>query len=501
MRNGISSIIATILMLVITIAMAGTAWMFVSGVFTSTTATAFSIVDSYQDTVTIRNDGTAPITSFSTATVDGQPASIAVVTNVPGLVGYWSFNDGINPTADNSWNGNKGVLGDNIVQNPSFESGGLSWSSGSGVAYDKFSYVYDGVYSMKERYDGAVTDSNIKIDSSSDYTTLLPNTNYTVSVKIDVPQPFKYSLGRDVLLSVGEYDASKNNIRYPYSSGALPGCGASYGGWEVVNLGKTEGWVQLSNTFTTCPNTAYGRVRLAIAANGSDAYFDNVYVSSKAPVFSNDCKFGSCLKFDGANDYVNISDSSGSVFNPKQGSFSISAWIKLNRLPASPNDYVISEKNGDVAAYTFFVSYINSRSGLFLQDSSSIYSEVDGITSLQLGNWYHIVGVRNKATGKTYLYVNGVLDNQANDPTGNIDITLDLFVGGGWGYGYFNGTIDEVKIYNRALTQGEISSLHSSLVPAGQLATIKFLTPLSPGTHAIRICTPGACQTGYLTVV
>jgi len=77
MRKGISSVIATVLMLAIVIALVGIAWMFVSGVFTATTATAFSIVDSYQDTVTIKNDGNVPITSL-TATVDGISVYIDV---------------------------------------------------------------------------------------------------------------------------------------------------------------------------------------------------------------------------------------------------------------------------------------------------------------------------------------------------------------------------------------------------------------------------------------
>lgn len=37
-------------------------------------------------------------------------------------------------------------------------------------------------------------------------------------------------------------------------------------------------------------------------------------------------------------------------------------------------------------------------------------------------------------------------------------------------------------------------------IPPGRLATVKFLTTLSRGTHTIRLCTPSACQTGYLTI-
>jgi hypothetical protein len=40
---------------------------------------------------------------------------------------------------------------------------------------------------------------------------------------------------------------------------------------------------------------------------------------------------------------------------------------------------------------------------------------------------------------------------------------------------------------------------HGSISP-GKLATVTFLTSLSPGTHTFRLCTASACQTGYLTI-
>ena len=63
--KGISAVIAIILMLVITIALAGSAYMFISGIFTARTGKAISIVDAYcvdgTATITIRNDGTQNI--------------------------------------------------------------------------------------------------------------------------------------------------------------------------------------------------------------------------------------------------------------------------------------------------------------------------------------------------------------------------------------------------------------------------------------------------------
>lgn len=71
----------------------------------------------------------------------------------------------------------------------------------------------------------------------------------------------------------------------------------------------------------------------------------------------------------------------------------------------------------------------------------------------------------------------------------------------------FDGIIDEVAIYNKALSESEIKQLHSGkqlhsvLVSPGQLATIKPLTELSKGTHTLRLCTSSMCNTALLTIV
>lgn len=75
MKKAISIIVGTVLMLVIVITLVGTAYLFISGVFTSKTATVFSIIDSNNGRVTIRNDGTETIYSM-TATVEGKPVTV-----------------------------------------------------------------------------------------------------------------------------------------------------------------------------------------------------------------------------------------------------------------------------------------------------------------------------------------------------------------------------------------------------------------------------------------
>lgn len=107
-NRGISTVIASILMLMIVVGLGGTAYLFISGTFTGKTATTFEVIDEVNGTVTIRNSGTETITGI-TATLDGNVENIAVVPNIDGLIGYWSFNDGSGIIATdssvNKWHG------------------------------------------------------------------------------------------------------------------------------------------------------------------------------------------------------------------------------------------------------------------------------------------------------------------------------------------------------------------------------------------------------------
>lgn len=88
--KGISAVIAVILMLVITIALAGSAYMFISGIFTSKTAVILSVEDavcaSNGVTVYVRNDGTTT-SGTVTVTVDDTWGSNTIASIAAGQIG------------------------------------------------------------------------------------------------------------------------------------------------------------------------------------------------------------------------------------------------------------------------------------------------------------------------------------------------------------------------------------------------------------------------------
>lgn len=77
-------------------------------------------------------------------------------------------------------------------------------------------------------------------------------------------------------------------------------------------------------------------------------------------------------------------------------------------------------------------------------------------------NWYHVCAVRNNNT--TYIYVNGMLDTTGTNST-SVTTTRVYSIGNGYDYNgeAFYGNISQVKVYNRALSQQEISQNFNAL--------------------------------------
>jgi hypothetical protein len=156
------------------------------------------------------------------------------------------------------------------------------------------------------------------------------------------------------------------------------------------------------------------------------------------------CKFGSCLLFDGINDYVNAT-----VDGTALTSLSIEMWIKTAGAQSTKG---IFQWSNSLSSATPFV---------LLQriNSTAVGWHVNGSLNINLtaadGTWYHLMLVHN-GTDWT-AYTDGALAGTYTGGRLNQSNALYAYLGNGYN-GYFNGTIDEVKIWNKALTAAEVAA-------------------------------------------
>ena len=176
------------------------------------------------------------------------------------------------------------------------------------------------------------------------------------------------------------------------------------------------------------------------------------------PVWVNG-KIGKALKFNGSN-YVEAPFSS-SLNLSKQ--ITITAWIN----PSSITSYsrvVTKSHTSDALPYTLYGLLFDNANHIRLEIAKGgTQNAVNGKTTIPLSTWTFVVGTYDGSTMK--IYVNGVLDTSSS-LKGSIDTNnMPLSIGrSGFGSDYFTGMIDEVQIWNRALTAGEVLNEYNSVV-------------------------------------
>ncbi len=175
---------------------------------------------------------------------------------------------------------------------------------------------------------------------------------------------------------------------------------------------------------------------------------------------------GQALSFDGVDDYVSVSDDPSLNFT---GAFSVSAWVYSN---GNQNANVVAKHQ---SAYTYGPWRLQTNAG----NSSTVYlftvgnmtdTEWHATGPEQTGNdgqWIHLVGVFRPGQA-VELWQDGqlVAQNTSNIPSSLPTTSNPLIIGarhtqGGGIAEFFNGLIDDVRVYNRALSPEEVEELYA----------------------------------------
>jgi hypothetical protein len=198
---------------------------------------------------------------------------------------------------------------------------------------------------------------------------------------------------------------------------------------------------------------------------------------------------GNMYTFDGAGHYIELPDIDLSASDQ----MTIEAWVKPIDITTNTYYEIIRQEGPSAGNYDWFISFQNNGTNLTfrVRNAGGTSATLNyGITAANFENqWNHIAGVYDGAN--LHLYINGekvgptvaLSGNVRNSGSGNT--ALGSFKVGASVSEYFEGSMDEVRIWSTTRTQSEIrENMHLSLTDcsSGLLAYYQFDTDDAPGT-------------------
>lgn len=189
----------------------------------------------------------------------------------------------------------------------------------------------------------------------------------------------------------------------------------------------------------------------------------NAGTLTNSPTWVANCPRGTCTSYQATNAYALLGTPAALNLT---GVMSISCWVAPTVSDTQGRGVISSyDSSGNSSQWTLEYGRTAQRMSA-LANGATI--AVIGNSDLSLNKWSHVVMIRAGSTGAwTYsLYLNGILDNSATGVTANPHAQQSASIGR---YGAFvgdstnfKGMIDDVRIYNRALTVQEVKDLYNT---------------------------------------
>ena len=175
-------------------------------------------------------------------------------------------------------------------------------------------------------------------------------------------------------------------------------------------------------------------------------------------LFSNDYS----INFDGQNDFINISDNSDLDLT---NNYTLEAWVfpeSFSWLAGIISKYQTSAANGYILRLTSQSPY----SGIGFDEKITSTGVIDA------NQWHHIAAVNDN--GQRRLYINGILQTMSGSAL-NVNSNSDpIRIGSDYASRFFDGRIDEVRIWNIAREQNDILSTMDSTLNGAEDGLVAY---------------------------
>ena len=188
-------------------------------------------------------------------------------------------------------------------------------------------------------------------------------------------------------------------------------------------------------------------------------------------------KFGKAASFDGSNDYIELPLNTSSFFAAKN-TLSVSLWFKTNG-SISTNSILFSDYNNE--SYNIF-SRLDSSGRLYVANRYQNLVNNNSTTSVSYddSNWHHLVITNDVSSLTQTIYVDGSVVNTNNinssswysSATGRVSLGANYSTSASAYANWWNGLIDQVRIFKKSLSPGEVNSLYNETATSAALSTI-----------------------------
>jgi len=200
------------------------------------------------------------------------------------------------------------------------------------------------------------------------------------------------------------------------------------------------------------------------SGNGNDGAITGAVVTED--------RFGnsdSAFSFDGTS-YISVAHDP--ALNISNETISISAWV--NHGQNDPLAGILSKTMGHEIVYGLYLTPPSSGNQIWFtgeQGNTNWGAVGDPIND---NSWYNITAIRDSSN--ISLYVNSILVDTQSTALGTNSNSSDLIIGAQrTNVGFYTGLIDDVRIYNRALTLDDVNAIYAETNPVPEPTTILLL--------------------------
>lgn len=178
-------------------------------------------------------------------------------------------------------------------------------------------------------------------------------------------------------------------------------------------------------------------------------------------------KIGQCFSFEDGTSRISLGDPDNLKFTE---SFTIALWLYATDLPNGPLGEIFMRSDNRTYRDPYYLAMLPD-GGIRFHLEEDVLTTPHGVdletAAIPLGQWKHVAGVFDATTGTMQIYIDGVLSTKINtavrpfrdlnsnaNPGVTIGNAIDYVQG-------FKGMIDEVSVFNRALSAEEIQGIYA----------------------------------------